>query len=231
LRLRAFGGPSPHPNQQREESIMAANQNPIQNLSGSDQVRYLIDPRLSRFAVHVSATGVLSFFGHNPNLAIRDFTGEVQWQSAPSPGDPSPGLPSLLEAVSLHVMARAASLQVVDDISDKDRGEIERQVQEEVLESQTYPEIAYACSRVFSTKTQEGQDTVTLNGNLTLHGVTNPLLITAHTVLSGDAVRAFGEFSLRQTDYNIKLVRALAGAVKVKDELAFSFDIAARKQL
>jgi hypothetical protein len=43
-------------------------------------------------------------------------------------------------------------------------------------------------------------------------------------------LRAAGEFSVRQSDYEIRPVSALGGAVKLKDELKLSFDISARKQ-
>ena len=43
-------------------------------------------------------------------------------------------------------------------------------------------------------------------------------------------LRASGEFTVRQTDYGIKPVSVAGGALKVKDELKFSFDIVARKQ-
>jgi polyisoprenoid-binding protein YceI len=69
-----------------------------------------------------------------------------------------------------------------------------------------------------------------LQGNLTLHGVTNGLRIPVRIAVTGDMLRAFGEFSLRQSDYNIKLVSAIGGGLKVKDEVKFSFDIVARKQ-
>ncbi len=46
----------------------------------------------------------------------------------------------------------------------------------------------------------------------------------------GDMLRASGEFSLLQSDYGIPLVSVAGGALKVKDELKFTFDIVARKQ-
>ena len=180
-------------------------------------VRYVIDPRLSRFTVRAFASGVLSAFGHNPNIAIRDYSGEVHWKD------------DIASAV-LHFVAKAESFAVTDDISDKDRKEIERQMQEEVLESETYPEIAYDCSCLSANKSGEGQFTATLNGDLTLHGVTNPQPISARVSVSGDALRAFGNFSLRQTDYGIRLVKALGGTLKVKDELKFDFNMVARRQ-
>jgi len=71
---------------------------------------------------------------------------------------------------------------------------------------------------------------VTVTGNLTLHGVTRSEAITAQVTLTGDTLRAYGECSLRQTDYGIKLVSVAAGALKVKDEVKVTFDLTARKQ-
>ena len=130
----------------------------------------------------------------------------------------------------MHVTVKAASLGVTDGISDKDRREIEREMQETVLESARYPEIVYDCSRVSVNNPANGQYSITLQGNLTLHGVTRGLAIPARVAVTGDMLRAFGEFSLRQSDYNIKLVSAIGGGLKVKDEVKFSFDIVARKQ-
>jgi polyisoprenoid-binding protein YceI len=180
-------------------------------------VRYAINPKISRFTVHAFASGVLSAFGHNPKIAIRDFAGEAQVDF------------ENFEDTSLRITVKAASLEVADDVSDKDRREMERQMQQDVLESSNYPEILYECSRVSASKTGEGQYGITLNGDLTLHGVTRSEPISAKAVLNGDTLRAFGEFSVRQTDYDIKLVSALGGALKVKDELKFAFDFVARK--
>ena len=178
----------------------------------------MIDGRISRFTVRAFASGMLSAFGHSPTIAIRDFAGEAQFN------------PDKLESASLHVTVKAASLTVTDDISDKDRREIEREMQESVLESAKYPEIVYDCSRVSVNNPGNGQYSITLQGNLTLHGVTSGLTIPARVAVTGDMLRAFGEFSLRQSDYNIKLVSAIGGGLKVKDEVKFSFDIVARKQ-
>jgi hypothetical protein len=54
--------------------------------------------------------------------------------------------------------------------------------------------------------------------------------VWAQVRIDGDTLRAYGEFSLRQTDYNIKLASVAGGTIKLKDELKFTFDMAARKQ-
>ena len=46
----------------------------------------------------------------------------------------------------------------------------------------------------------------------------------------GDTLRANGEFALRQSDYRIKLASVAGGALKLKDELKFTFDIVARRK-
>ncbi len=68
------------------------------------------------------------------------------------------------------------------------------------------------------------------NGDLTLHGVTRSQPIAARVALLGSMLRASGDFTLSQSDYNIKLVSVAGGALKLKDELKFSFEIVARRQ-
>ena len=68
-----------------------------------------------------------------------------------------------------------------------------------------------------------------LNGELSLHGVTRSQPVSARVTLKGDTLRAAGDFSVRQSDYDIKPVSAAGGTVKLKDELKLSFDIVARK--
>jgi hypothetical protein len=43
-------------------------------------------------------------------------------------------------------------------------------------------------------------------------------------------MRVSGEFTLRQSDYGIKPVSFAGGALRLKDELKFSFELVARKQ-
>jgi polyisoprenoid-binding protein YceI len=183
------------------------------------KVRYLIDPKGSWFTVRAFATGMLSAFGHNPTIAIPDFQGEIQFGT------------DTLEDASLRIVIQAASLVVTDDISAKDRQEIERRMHEEVLDADSFPEIIYECPRVSSVqKLGEGLYSVSLDGELALHGVTRSQPVAARVTLKGDRLRTTGEFSMCQSDYGIRPVSAAGGTVKLKDELKLSFDISARKQ-
>jgi polyisoprenoid-binding protein YceI len=181
-------------------------------------IRYVFDSKASRFLVRASATGLLSSFGHNPTIAIRDFAGEVQI-SADSPADGS-----------MQLRIQSGSLRVTDDIKDKDRREIERVMNEEVLESASYPEILFASSDVNAEKTGANQYRVTLNGELSLHGFTRREQIAAYLTVAEAQLRAYGDFSLKQSDYGIRPVSVAGGALKLNDELKFSFDIVARRE-
>src|ERR1700687_510736 len=176
-------------------------------------VRYSIDKERSTFTVRAFATGLLSAFGHNPTIAIPDFEGEIVFN------------PEAVEQSSLRLVIHATSLIVTDDIREKDRRDINRAMQEEVLESDSYADIIYECSRMTASKIGEGQYWGTLNGALTLHGVKRNQPVPVRIAMNSDVLRATGEFSIRQSDYDIRPVSAAAGTVKLKDELKLSFDI------
>jgi polyisoprenoid-binding protein YceI len=181
--------------------------------------RYVIDGRSSRFTVRATATGVLAAMGHNPNINIRDFSGGMSFD------------PEKLEASSFRLVIKSSSLGVQDDISDKDRREIERLMNQEVLETAKFPEIVYDAPSVSVTKMADMLYSATLNGNLTMHGVTRKVTgITARVALLGSMLRSSGDFTLSQTDFNIKPVSVAGGALKIKNELKFSFEIVARRQ-
>jgi polyisoprenoid-binding protein YceI len=184
-----------------------------------DAVRYVIDATRSTFVAQVFATGLLSAFGHSPKIAIRNYQGDASFSLAGS----------TLEGARVHIRVQADSLEVADDISEKDRQEIHRKMCEEVLETNRFPEIVYECSRVSASGSGD-RYWGALNGELALHGVTMPLSVSARVVINGDSLRATGEFSLRQSDYEITPVSAAAGTIKVKDEVKCNFDIVARKQ-
>ncbi len=181
-------------------------------------VHYVTDTRASQFTVQVFSGGLLSAFGHNPTITITDFLGEAQVN------------PDDFARSSLRVTIKAESLMVKDNVSDKDRREMERAMHEEILETASYPEIVYECTKVNATKTGEGQYSVTLTGDLTLHGVTRSHAVPARVALTEASLRAFGTVTLLQTDYDLKLASVAGGALKVKDELKFSFNILARKK-
>jgi len=180
--------------------------------------RYALDPVVSRLQVRAFSTGMLAGFGHNPDLSARDFSGEIR---VPSDG-PAQG--------SLELRVKAQALVVSSDIKEKDRREIERIMHSEVLESAAFPEILFRSTAVAAEKTGEGQYRLTLDGDLLLHGVTASQQIVAYVSLSEEQVKAWGDFSILQSKFEIRPVSFAGGALKLKDELKLSFDLVARRE-
>lgn len=182
-------------------------------------VRHVIDANQSSFSVQVFATGLLSAFGHSPKIAIRDFQGDVVFEVGGSP----------LAGAQMTLRIRASSLEIADGISDKDRDEINRRMWQEVLETSDYPEIVYECSGVTASGSGD-RYWVALKGELTLHGTTKSMPVSARVSVNGSSLRATGEFALRQSDFGIAPVSAAAGTIRVKDEVKCAFDILALRQ-
>jgi polyisoprenoid-binding protein YceI len=181
-------------------------------------VPYALDARVSRFTVQTFATGLLSAVGHNPTIGLRDFSGEVSFNQ------------EALQGSGFRLSIKTTSLSVQDDISDKDRREIERLMSEQILETAKYPEAVYQAPVLSITRLGESLYSAVLDGNLTFHGVTCKQPVAARIAVFGTMLRASGNFTLRQTDYGIKLISVAGGALKLKDELKFAFEMVAREQ-
>jgi polyisoprenoid-binding protein YceI len=181
-------------------------------------VVFRVELGVSRFTIRAFATGMLSGFGHNPTFAIRRYTGEVHFD------------PDASDTASMTLQIVASSLELTDDVSSRDRREIERVMHEEVLEDTTYPTITYDCQPPSASvnKTGDGQFDVAMAGNLTLHGQTRRQPVSARIVASPAMLRAYGEFKVPQSEFGIKPVSMAGSMLKVKDELACSFDLVAR---
>ena len=181
-------------------------------------VHYLTDARASQFTVQVFSGGLLSAFGHSPKIAIRDFSGEAEVN------------PDDIEHSSLKITIKAEALAVTDDISDKDRREIERVMQMDILETSAYPEIVYECSNIAANKAGEGQYPVTLNGNLTMHGITRPVLL--HVELLPEKNDASGSLhwkvtaSLKRKSFGLSWNALIEASQAVGDDISIRMNIA-----
>ncbi|MGA8037068.1 MAG: YceI family protein [Candidatus Acidiferrales bacterium] len=181
-------------------------------------VRYQIDPSASRLTVKVTASGFLSAMGHNPTIAVNIFSAEVRM----GPDGP--------QSAKLRLTAKTDSLEVTDDISQKDKAEIQNRTRQEVLESARFPDAVFETTGITATTLSDSLFAVNLTGNLTLHGATRSQLVACQVSLNGDSIRGYGECVIKQSDFGIRLVSVAAGALKVKDEVKCSFDITLNKQ-
>jgi polyisoprenoid-binding protein YceI len=178
---------------------------------------YVVEPRVSSFQVQAFVGGLLSALGHNPVFAIRGVVGDIGLRE------------DVLEEASLVMRVDSGSLHLIDDVSERDRREIEAIMHRDVLETDHFPEIMFVTTRIEVVDRESNPNSVVLDGNLTLHGQTRAQSIPAKVTVNQAYLRAFGEFSIYQSDYHIALVSVVGGTLRIKDELKLRFDIVARR--
>lgn len=168
------------------------------------------DAQRAEVLVHTFREGVLSPVGHDLELFASALTLDV---------DESSGI------VEARVDARALKLRgaVVDGhvvpgrISPGDTRTIEGNTYEDVLAVARHPEIRF--SGKIARETPSGGHTV--EGTLTLHGVSRPLAFSTERV--GDLETA--DVPLEQTDFGIKPFRAMLGALRVRSRVVVKLRI------
>jgi polyisoprenoid-binding protein YceI len=185
---------------------------------GLAPVKFKIDAAGSRFTVQAFATGLLSAFGHNPTIAIRDYDGEIQFN------------PDTIDNASVRVTVRTSAMEVVDEMKNDDRKKLEQAMYDQVLEPNRFPTAVYESKQITVQKDSAEQWRVHVAGELSFHGATQSHSFDARVNHMGTTMRIVGEFPLRQSDYGIKPVSFAGGALKSKDELKFNFEMVARPQ-
>ncbi|MBS1807212.1 MAG: YceI family protein [Acidobacteria bacterium] len=177
---------------------------------------YALIPSESSFTLFVAKTGLLSSIAHDHNIGVKSFSGRVV---VPAAG-PSAG--------SLELDVDAKSLVILDKISERDKAEITKNMNKSVLETEKFPRITFRSASLANFNQNGNNASFTLNGDLTLHGVTKRIAIPVNITMEGQNLRATGQYTLRQTDFGITPYSAALGTIKVKNEVVIKFNIVAR---
>ncbi|MFN8002365.1 MAG: YceI family protein [Acidobacteriota bacterium] len=179
---------------------------------------YTIVASESSFWVFVAKAGLFSAFAHDHEIGVKSFTGKIVLPESGAGGG------------SLELEVNAASLAVLDKKpSEADKQKIFDSMHKEVLESATFPKIAFKSVSVGDLKqTSADAYNLTLNGDLTLKGVTRRIAVPVLLTINAQQLRAVGKYTLKQTDFGIKPYSAAGGAVKVKNEVVINFNIVAK---
>src|ERR1700722_20428008 len=95
-------------------------------------VHYVADTRASQFTVQAFAAGMIAVVAHSPKIAIRDWTGDARFT------------PLSIANASLSVKGKTSSFDVLDDLRDSNRRELQRVITAEVLGPVKYREFVFA---------------------------------------------------------------------------------------
>lgn len=182
-------------------------------------VTYTLDASQSKFMAHANAGGLLWFKGKDHHLAAREFTGQVEIT------------PDTIAPASLRLVVKAASLHETGaKFTDQEKEIINKELREIVLHPEQYPDITFQSTNVVVRNSNAGRSEVRIDGNLTLHGATRRITIPAVVTLSGNTLRAVGEFSIERDDFGVKATSAFHGMVRVKNDVKFEFDIVGQRR-
>jgi len=164
---------------------------------------YEIGPTNASLRVCTTKAGLGARLAHNLTLEAKAWSGSIMFDDAN------------LAASSIEVTVAAASLAVVDSsggvkpLSDGDRREIARNINEKALLTTEYPDIA------FRSTTISGQSRAfTVKGDLTIKGRTRPISLA---VTVDDDGQATARATVVQTQFGIKPYSAMLGALKISD--------------
>jgi polyisoprenoid-binding protein YceI len=179
-----------------------------------DAQRYRLDASQSKFIAHAMAGGLLWFKGHDHLVAVREFGGEAQLT------------PDAINPASLEIIAKSESMVETSSVfTDQQKQIIDKELREIVLQPAQYPDIVFRSTQVSGKKSGADQYDLNITGDLTLHGVTRPITIPTKITLTGNELRAVGEFSIERSDFKVKATSAVHGLVRVRDKIKFTFDI------
>jgi polyisoprenoid-binding protein YceI len=172
-----------------------------------DAGRRTVGPEHGRLQVRTYREGIAQKVGHDLVMDV------VEWRATVEVGDDAS-----LSSVELEVDPK--SLQVreglhgVKPLTDKDRGEIRKNIHEKVLRGH---EIKFRSSAV-----QGSAEKLIVTGELSLASASRPASFELEATDDGHVT---GTLVLTQSEWGIKPYRGLMGALKVRDEVEILIDV------
>lgn len=167
-------------------------------------------PGRSNFQIQVGTGGLFGAFAHNHLIAAQKIDGCATINTT--------------DSRQSSIKLTFSDLRVLDPKeSAKDRAEVQKTMDTEVLRISEYPRITFASTAV---ETSPSANTLRIRGNLTIRGKTEPIIVPVTLTKQEDgSYRAVGKYKFRQTAFGIKPISLGGGTVKVKDELQTAFDL------
>ena len=157
--------------------------------------------------IHTDVAGSASRMGHRLVIVVEQWSASVQMRGK--------------KPVAVQFRAALDSLRVesgsggITPLTPVDRQVIVRNATK-TLDVKRHPEVTFRSSEIRATA-----DRVDVVGELTIHGVTQPL--SASLALADG--RATASIPVRQTDFGVKPYSLMFGQLKVADEVVVGLDV------
>ena len=179
---------------------------------------FAIDGHASKASARVGKTGVGSFAGHEHEIVAPAIRGEIVADLEDLPRS----------TVNISIGARALKVSEQGE-PHGDAPKVEQAMRgPKVLDVGRFAVIHFVSREVQGKLTAPGSYDLLVAGDLSLRGVVKPFKVPVHLEVRGDSLTASGKMVVKQTDFGIEPTSAAGGMVRVEDEVALQFEIAAR---
>lgn len=174
---------------------------------------YRLGSPQGRLLLRTYRTGLGSRIGHDLTIEVTDWDGTGRL----NPDDPARSEVTVRVIVdSLEVREGAGGLK---PLTDGDRAEIMKRVQDKILKTRAHPEITFEASGFSGTPAD-----LRVEGYLTIIGVRRPVTLRATVREQDQPPRVNGHAQIVQSDWGIKPYSALFGALQLRDAVDIEFD-------
>ena len=168
-----------------------------------------VQPAESHFMIHVGSGGVFSALGHDHLVEATQIKGcaMIDWDN--------------MEKSSVDLTFASAGVKVLDPDHPKDRPDVQKEMETNVLGVSEFPAIQFKSTAVHP----KSPALLSVEGVLTIHGQSRNVTIPLQLQRTGNAVKVSGRYTVRQTAFGIKPTRVAGGLVRVKDDVRCEFDL------
>ena len=171
---------------------------------------YVIGPESGRLLVKTARTGLGAKAGHDLTIEATRWRGHVVISTA------SPGSSSVSVEVDVDSLEVREGTGGVKPLTDSDRADIRETFLTKILDASRHPAIAFASRRVSGKP-----ESFTVEGDLTIMGVTHPLTVDGQL----DGGHARGAAVVTQSRWGIRPYSAFLGALRLRDEVEILFEL------
>jgi len=181
-------------------------------------VTYKVVPSQSKFVIYSKTASPLAKLRHTRELRSSGYTGNVVFSAPNKPA-----------SVTMNVKADSLKTVVRDDLNTSTAARVDLVTKRDILEAPKYPTINFKSTGINVKVNPGGVFKGTLKGNLSLHGVTRPVVVPVSGKVSGNTVTAKGAFTIKQSDYNITLISIMGGMLSAENPVTIDFNLVAKK--
>lgn len=176
---------------------------------------YSISAAQSQLTLTLIQEGMLRSIHPTHHVGVKSFSGRIQL-----PADES-------KAVAELDVETKSFANIDKNMSEFERSGFHKVLHENVLASDRFPTIKFRSVSVTNIQKSGDSRSFTLNGDLTLRGVTRRVAFPVKVTINGNQLRATGEETIKQSDFGITPYSGGFGAIKIGDQLTVSFSIVA----